>query len=221
MKEALAAAGEIVAGGADPAALLRDLYGDLHDLAVARATGEEGEETLEWCLAAAEIVARHVALAERSRAPRASLDLGLLAVSRLGDVRDLEELVSRLERLSAGAPGEERMLRTTAEAPARPAPEAVRPAAARPAPDAERPEAAAPQAPSRPGLRLELPGRKQPLEARPAPAQNEPPLPAPGATLTGEELDQIRSIPQVREALRIFGGMIEQIGRTEDGEVVR
>jgi hypothetical protein len=70
-------------------------------------------------------------------------------------------------------------------------------------------------------LRLELPGRKQPLEPRPAPAQNEPLPPAGGATLTGEELDRVRRIPQVREALRIFGGTIEQIGRTEDGEVVR
>jgi hypothetical protein len=31
----------------------------------------------------------------------------------------------------------------------------------------------------------------------------------------------VRALPQVREALRVFGGHIEQIGRTEDGEVVR
>jgi len=197
MKEALAAAEEIVAGGADPASLLRDLYGDLHDLAVARARGEEGEPGLEWCLGAAELVGRHVVLAERARAPRASLDLALLAVARLGDVRDLEELVARLE----GAPGE--------RAP-RPATEAA------PAPRAAAP---APAAPSRPGLRLELPGKKQPLEARPEPQENQ--LPPSGATLTGEEIDRIRSVPQVKEALRIFGGHIEQIGRTEDGEIVR
>ncbi len=204
MKESLLAAEEIVRRGADPLGLLRDLYGDLHDAAVARARGEEGEPPLEWCLAAAELLGRHVSLAERARAPRASLDLALLAVARLGDVRDLEDLVERLERLSGPAP-----------AAARPEPRAA-PSAAEPAP---RP--AAPAAPSRPGLKLELPGRKQPLEARPAAPQNEPPLPAPGATLTGEELDRVRDVPQVREALRIFGGFIEQIGRTEDGEVVR
>ena len=197
MKEALAAAEEIVSRGADPASLLRDLYGDLHDLAVARARGEPGDPGLEWCLAAAELIGRHVALAERARAPRASLDLALLAVARLGDVRDLEELVARLE----GAPG--------ARAP-RPAVEASPP---------PRAAAPAPQAPSRPALRLELPGRKEPLEARPAPPENQ--LPPRGATLTGEEIDRVRSVPQVREALQIFGGHIEQIGRTEDGEVVR
>jgi hypothetical protein len=77
----------------------------------------------------------------------------------------------------------------------------------------------APAAPSRPALRLELPGRKEPLEARPAAPENQ--LPPRGATLTGEEIDRVRSVPQVREALKIFGGHIEQIGRTEDGEVVR
>ncbi len=219
MKEALAAAGEVVARGADAAKLLRDLYGDLHDLAVARAGGEAKEPGLEWCLAAAELVARHVALAERARAPRASLDLALLAVARLGDVRDLEELAERLERLSGPAPVEARgggLLRVGPE------PGAARPAA-EPAPAAApaRPAAVAPGAPSRPGLKLELGGRKQPLETRPAPPQNESSLPVPGATLTGEELDRVRALPQVREALRIFGGHIEQIGRTEDGEVVR
>jgi DNA polymerase-3 subunit gamma/tau len=206
MKESLAVAEEIVRRGADPLELLRDLYGDLHDLAVARARGEEGEPGLEWCLAAAELVLRHVSLAERARAPRATLDLALLATARLGDVRDLEDLVERLERLSGPAPA--------AAAPERLV--APRPVAAVPAP---RP--AAPAAPPRTGLKLDLPGRKQPLETRPAAPQNDPPLPAPGATLTGEELDRVRRVPQVREALRIFGGTIEQIGRKEDGEVVR
>ena len=217
MAEALAVAGEVVSRGADAAGLLRDLYADLHDLAVRRARGEEGEPTLEWCLAAAELVGRHVSLAERARAPRASLDLALLAVARLGDVRDLEEMVQRLERLAGPAPladlprGEPRGPELRASRVAEPAPAAP---SVRPAP-------VAPGAPSRPGLKLELLGRKQPLEARPAPPQNESALPAPGATLTGEELDRIRALPQVRETLRVFGGVIERIGRTEDGEIVR
>jgi len=214
MKEALAAAEEVVGRGADAVGLLRDLYGDLHGLAVARARGEEGGPGLEWCLAAAELVARHVALAERARAPRATLDLALLAMARLGDVRDLEEMVDRLERLSGETGGSGGQgLRPPQARPA------VRPAApAAPAAPAETPRAAAS---SRPGLRLELPGRKETLEARPSPPQNEPPLPSPGTTFTGEELDQVRALPQVREALRIFGGFVEQVGRTEDGEVVR
>ena len=206
MREALAAAEEIVGRGADAASLLRDLYGDLHDLAVARARGEEGEPGLEWCLAAAELLGRHVSLAERARAPRASLDLALLAVARLGDVRDLEDLVERLERISGPAPAAEARGGLRGPEPRAPT--------ARPAPPA-------PAAPSRPGLKLELGGRKQPLEAMPARQENESSLPAPGAALTGEELDRVRALPQVREALRIFGGFIEQIGRTEDGEVVR
>ncbi|MHC4161324.1 MAG: hypothetical protein ACYSUM_04225, partial [Planctomycetota bacterium] len=102
MEDALAAAAGVVDAGADPGALLRDLYGDLHAAAVANATRGETEFGLEWCLAAAELVGRHLVLADRSRAPRATLDLALLAVSRLGDVRDLEEMVERLERLSVG-----------------------------------------------------------------------------------------------------------------------
>jgi DNA polymerase-3 subunit gamma/tau len=217
MKEALAAAEEIVGRGADAASLLRDLYGDLHDLAVARARGEEGEPGLEWCLAAAELLGRHVSLAERARAPRASLDLALLAVAKLGDVRDLEDLVERLERISGPAPVAEARGGLRGPEPRAPRPLAEPAPAAAPA----RPAPPAPGAPSRPGLKLELGGRKPPLESRPAPPQNESSLPPGGAALTGEELDRVRALPQVREALRVFGGHIEQIGRTEDGEVVR
>ncbi|HEX5138454.1 MAG TPA: DNA polymerase III subunit gamma/tau [Planctomycetota bacterium] len=228
MRETLAVAEEIVGRGADALGLLRDLYGDLHGIAVARACGEEGEPGLEWCLAAAEIVARHVALAERSRAPRATLDLALLSVARLGDVRDLEEMVERLERLSGGAPaaddaggvrGPERRL----PRPATPGAPAPPPARTAPPPSSAAPATVGPgrAGTARPGLRLELPGRKEPLEARPARPENEASLPSPGATFTGEELDRVRALPQVREALRIFGGFIEQVGRTEDGEVVR
>jgi DNA polymerase III subunit gamma/tau len=220
MKEMLAAAEEVVGRGADALGLLRDLYGDLHGVAVARARGEEGEPGLEWCLAAAEIVARHVALAERARAPRATLDLALLSVARLGDVRDLEEMAERLERLSGPAPSAEEKGGVRG-APLRvPRPSALpAPSAPTPAPLSPRP---APGAPSRPGLKLELPGRKEePLEARAARPENEPPPPSPGSTFTGEELDRVRALPQVREALRVFGGFIEQVGRTEDGEVVR
>jgi len=221
MKEALAAAEDVVGRGADALGLLRDLYGDLHDLAVARARGEEGEPGLEWCLAAAELALRHVALAERARTPRATLDLALLAMARLGDVRDLEEMAERLERLS-GPKAEERGGLRGPE-PRAPRPKAEAAPAARPVAPAPGLSAGAPAkvGTSRPGLKLELPGRREPLEARPARSQNEPPLPAPGATLTGEELDRVRALPQVREALRIFGGHIEQIGRTEDGEGVR
>ncbi len=243
MKETLAAAEGVVGRGADALSLLRDLYGDLHRIAVARAKGEEDGPPLEWCLAAAEIVARHVALAERARAPRATLDLALLAVARLGDVRDLEEMAERLERLTGPAPAAEerggargpelRVPRPAAPSgpsspgSARPSAPPARTAPVRPAdPPPEAPAKAGSSgralAPSRPGLRLELPGRKEePLEARPARPENDASPPSPGASFTGEELDRVRALPQVREALRVFGGFIEQVGRTEDGEVVR
>jgi hypothetical protein len=228
MRETLAAAEEVMGGGGDALGLLRDLYDDLHRVAVARARGEEGAPALEWCLAAAEIVARHVTLAERARAPRATLDLALLAVARLGDVRDLEEIAERLERLS-GADPQGGARGTTLRAP-RPA-AAPPPAAPGPAPPSARPAPGAPAAapakagaPSRPGLKLELPGRREePLETRAARPENDASLPPKGTTFTGEELDRVRALPQVREALRVFGGFIEQVGRTEeeDGEVVR
>jgi DNA polymerase-3 subunit gamma/tau len=201
LAETLLAAREVVAQGADPSGLLRDLYADLHDAAVSRAQGEAGDPPLEWCLAAAEIIGRHIGLAERSRAPAATLDLGLLAVARLGDVRDLEEMAQRLERLAGGAPAP---VSPPARAPATPreaptpspgAPSRLTLKAARPEPGVE-PSAAAPEN----------------VEAPPA---------APGDTLRGEELARVQALPRVREVLRAFGGHIEHIGRTQDGEAVR
>jgi len=114
MAAVLGAVGSIVDAGADPAELLRDLYSDLRDRAVRAAVqpedprvhsapGSEPAPGVEWCLAAAELVARHQRLAATSRAARSALDLCLLAITRLGDVQDLEGLVARLERLG-GAP---------------------------------------------------------------------------------------------------------------------
>ena len=92
MPGALAGAAELVDAGADPVELLHDLFADVHrfavDLARGRALdGSLSALTVEWCLAAADLFSRHKQLARESRAARASLDLGLLAVSRLGDVR--------------------------------------------------------------------------------------------------------------------------------------
>jgi len=109
MKDILASAAALVDAGADPVELLQDLFDDVHATAVAKASGASpraGLEALdvEWCLAAADLLSRHRRMARESRAARASLDLGLLAVARLGDVRDLEELVERLERIATDAP---------------------------------------------------------------------------------------------------------------------
>jgi len=100
--DALDAADGLLSGGADPAVLLQDLFGDVHDETVALARGGESDLGMEWCLAAAELLGRHMALAGRSRAPRAALDLAMLALTKLGEVADLEELVARLERLAGG-----------------------------------------------------------------------------------------------------------------------
>ncbi len=100
--DVLGGAGALVDAGADPQELLKDLYGDLHARAVAAALA--GEDGVEWCLAAAEIVARHQALARDSRAARATLDLALLSLAKLGDVEDLERLVARVEGLPVGPP---------------------------------------------------------------------------------------------------------------------
>jgi hypothetical protein len=128
MAEALAEAARVVDAGADPSELLRDLYADLHDVAVARARGEAGEPGVEWCLAAAELVARHQRLARESRSARATLDLALLALARLGDVADLEQLVSRLEALERGGAGpraEPEPRRAMPPSPAAPSPAAA------------------------------------------------------------------------------------------------
>ncbi|MHC4492278.1 MAG: hypothetical protein ACYTDU_11705, partial [Planctomycetota bacterium] len=202
MEDALAAAAGGVDAGADPGALLRDLYGDLHAAAVANATRGETEFGLEWCLAAAELVGRHLVLADRSRAPRATLDLALLAVSRLGDVRDLEEMVERLERLSVGG--------------AAPAPQAAPPPPARqPPPGAQ---AAAPNIKEE-WQRLRDargPAKKAGLEDRGAARSNEPRRPA-AAELSGDELARLRSLPRVREVLATFRGRIEKVRVKEDG----
>jgi DNA polymerase-3 subunit gamma/tau len=207
MADALAAAAEVVDAGADPGALLRDLYGDLHDGAVASATGSKTELGLEWCLAAAELVGRHMALADRSRAPRATLDLALLAVSRLGDVRDLEEIVERLERLSAGS-----------AAPAR----AVV-AAPKSAPPGE-PSAEPSSSPAALNIKEEWkrlrdtrgPKKKGGAENRAAAPSQEPGRSA-GTELSGDELTRVRGLPRVREVLATFRGRIEKVRVKDDG----
>ena len=108
MKAVLTSAAALVDAGADPVELLQDLFDDVHAAAVAKASGappRAGFESLdvEWCLAAADLLSRHRYMARESRAARASLDLGLLAVARLGDVRDIEEMVEKLERMAAGS----------------------------------------------------------------------------------------------------------------------
>ncbi|MHC4938798.1 MAG: DNA polymerase III subunit gamma/tau [Planctomycetota bacterium] len=121
MTAALRGASELVDAGADPVELLGDLFADVHHTAVACARGEsDGAFSVEWCLAAADLLSRHRHLARESRAARASLDLGLLAVSRLGDVRDLEELVGRLEAVAGGAPAPAPAPVTATPAPAAP-----------------------------------------------------------------------------------------------------
>ena len=197
MRDVLAAVAEVVDAGADPAALLRDLYGDLHDAAVGQASGEETDLSLEWCLAAAELVGGHLAQAERARAPRATLDLALLAVSRLGDVRDLEEMVSRLEQLAQGAPEH-----GAPQPPAAPsAPPKVDLRAAWQQAQAKRPPP--------------TPAKEDPLEDRAHAPQNERPRPRRG--LSGEDMARIRGLPRVREVLAAFEGRIEKVRRDEDG----
>jgi DNA polymerase-3 subunit gamma/tau len=216
MEDALAAAAGVVEAGADPGALLRDLYGDLHAAAVANATGGETELGLEWCLAAAELVGRHLVLADRSRAPRATLDLALLAVSRLGDVRDLEEMVERLERLAVdgAAPAAQTVSSPQAVSP----PRTVPPPRPAPAPQT------APAPPAAPNIKEEWqrlreargPAKKGGLEGRGAAPSHEPPRPA-TAELSGDDLARLRSLPRVRETLAAFRGRIEKVRVKEDG----
>ena len=210
MPEMLDAAAALVDAGASPADLLRDLYEDLHDAAVAAARGGEGALGIEWCLAAAEVVARHVQLAERSRAPRPTLDLALLSVSRLGDVADLEEIAESLERLAG-------------EAPPSPAPRRGGAGAAAPAPARD------PGPPSKPDVRGSWrqlrqrdggPAKKDGLEEGGRGPENEP-RPAAPRGLSGEEYARIRGHPRVKEVLSRFGGRIEQVRRTRDGEELR
>lgn len=195
MSDALAAAAAVVDAGADPGALLRDLYGDLHAAAVANATGGETELGLEWCLAAAELVGRHLVLGDRSRAPRATLDLALLAVSRLGDVRDLEELVERLEHLAAGG-GE---------------------ASPRSEPPPAREPRSGPEG-ATPNIKEEwrrLRGARGPAK-KAGPEAREARRP-PAGGLSGDDLARLRGLPRVREVLATFRGRIEKVRVKEDG----
>lgn len=228
MQEALGAAASVVDAGADPAALLRDLYGDLHDLAVARARGEDSVFGVEWCLAAAELVGRHLALADRSRAPRATLDLALLALARLGDVADLEDMVRRLERLAEGAPAPAPAPRTASPVPM-PGP------SRRPTASVEDPAEPRKATPGRPDLRAEFRRLQSRGAAGPAQAGLERrddggrrdtapeaprasrPRPASRGGLSGEEMAHIRNLPRVREVLETFGGHIEEVRRSDDG----
>ncbi|MHC4452471.1 MAG: DNA polymerase III subunit gamma/tau [Planctomycetota bacterium] len=246
MTTALQGAAELVDAGADPVELLGDLFADVHHRAVSCARGDsDGAFTVEWCLAAADLLSRHRHLARESRAARASLDLGLLAVSRLGDVRDLEELVGRLEALSHGAPatGAPVAVRAPvapaqptavpAPAPARapqPAPAqavnspavnspAVNPPAVNPPavnPPAVNPPAVSPPAPPR----LELPkSRPQVVRETPVAPQLEPkpsrPENAPRDQFTADEMREIRSHPKVKEVLDSFRGRIENVKREQ------
>lgn len=188
MAGVLSKGAQVIDAGADPAELLRDLYGDLRDCAVAAARGEQeglGGLGVEWCLAAAELVARHQRLALDSRATRATLDLALLALSRLGDVFDLEALASRLERLAGGG-GAAPAPRPRAEG----APPVVR-------------ERAQPRA---------RPAKSPPPVAGSGGARDNP---GSGSPLSSEELGRIRSHPRVREVLALFGGQIEQVRRRD------
>jgi DNA polymerase-3 subunit gamma/tau len=228
----------IVEAGADPAELLRDLYGDLRDAAVASARGAESGLGVEWCLAAAEVVARHQKLAIDSRATRATMDLALLALARLGDVADLEDIARRLEGLAAGG----------ADVRGAPAPESSKPAPriervkAGPLPPPSEPAPAPPNRPERtdradkrtddrPRLRLGRAGPRPEQRAAPEgsgespdgspdgsveqpakPVENTRPA---SKTLTGEELARIRNHPRVRDVFNVFGGQIEQVRRTD------
>jgi len=217
MQATLTAANEIVDAGADAGALLRQLFHDLHDTAVARARGEDAPLGLDWSLAAAEVVGNHLALADRSRAPRATLDLALLAVARLGDVRDLEDLVARLERLSGGA--------SAAPRPADPAPRSAEPAPAVPRAAGPRPPAA-PAAPAKGrtvDLRTKLRAKTEErargdansgtLAAGPGSEAGPAPATRGGHGLPSEEIARIRALPRVQEVLGAFRGRIEHIRR--------
>jgi len=182
--DVLGGAGALIDDGADPQELLKDLYGDLHARAVAAALAKE--DGVEWCLAAAEIVARHLALARDSRAARATLDLALLSIAKLGEVEDLERLVARVEGLAGAGPA---------------IPAAVAPA---PAPVAAPPPRAAP-------AKLALP---PPGPPRPRTPQGAAP-PVSGAP-SSAEMARIRALPRVKEVLSTFEGEIEHVRRSDE-----
>ncbi len=247
MNEALEEAGRCIDAGGDPAELLADLAGDLHDAAVAEAREGGGGFGVEWCLAATEIVARHQQLAREARAARDALDLALLAMAKLGDVRDLEELAGRLERLASGGPAGAPAVASSA-APARApagthaaAPSATRvetPRAAAPPPPSPSSPACAPPRPvaGPPPAAAKLSGLaslrraagldREPEE--PSPAGDElavepspPENAAPARGLSSEELQRIRVLPLVRAVVADFEGRIEQVRRDEDEQAVR
>ena len=240
MREVLGSAATLVDAGADPVELLQELFDDLHDTAVRIASGQSAsgqsasgeparpgleavalaEVGIEWCLAAADLLSRHRYIARESRAARASLDLGLLAVARLGDVRDLEEMVERLERLSSGA-----------GAPAARAAPTPQPApSGQPAPVTPRVAPAAAPVESRPEVRSEPKGRPRLTlpgsEARASAQNSEAPASEPRAkpqapdapakdAFSSDEMGRIRSHPRVKEVLDSFRGRIEAVKRTK------
>jgi len=240
LEPVLDAAAEVVDRGADPGDLLRTLYGDVHSAAVALArrrtelAGESLEDlSVEWCLAGAEVLARHQALADRSRAPRATLDLALLALAKLGDVVDLEDLVARLESMEGGAGAAPAAAEPEpAPAPRKSSPSpASRPVAAPappPARESEPPPSAAPARPSggeKSGGRLRLSKNRPPespasgLEEAPSPPLNEeqtkPRRRRTDDKLSSEEKTRIENLPRVKEVLSVFGGRIENVRRTD------
>jgi len=225
MRDVLRSAATLVDAGAYPVELLQELFDDLHDTAVRKASGEPArpglaEVGIEWCLAAADLLSRHRYIARESRAARASLDLGLLAVARLGDVRDLEEMVERLERLSSGAAAAPAPTPQLAPAAPRVAPAAAppeRPPEVQPAPVA-RPRLSLPGAPSRPQPPAQAPEARAPAgraESRTEPL--EPAAPMKDA-FSSDEMGRIRSHPRVKEVLDSFRGRIEAVKRTKPTE---
>jgi len=147
MREVLTSAATLVDAGADPVELLQELFDDLHETAVRRASGQPARPGLEpigieWCLAAADLLSRHRYTARESRAARASLDLGLLAVTRLGDVRDLEEMVERLESIAGDSAPSGSKIAPTSPSPVAPSSRASAPSAGHSAPASPKPVAA-------------------------------------------------------------------------------
>jgi len=209
MQGVLQTAAEAVEAGADPTELLRDLYGDLRDAAVDVARGEERPYGVEWCLASAEIVARHLRLAADSRAARATADLALLSMARLGSVTDLEEIAARLEGFAGGQPAP--------VAPrVAPGPD-LRAPAPRARADPEKPRTPTPanDKPRLPKLGLRAPPSDDPkaaLEPEPVEGQNDRAQQEP---LSTEEMARIRQSPRVREILGAFGGQIENVRRID------
>ena len=194
MVETLDAAAAIVDAGADAGELLRTLFHDLHDVVVDRARGTDAAGSagaalsIDWCLAASEILGRHLGLADRSRAPRATLDLALLAMARLGRVRDLEELVGRLEALSDGsAPAPRSTGAPQSGAPAAPEPRPAARPVSTPEPQAAPAPAPASQPrrepPSKPRIdlraRLEAQRQARPDTGSPSSASEQRPSPPP------------------------------------------